>query len=53
MAAIKKRNFIVLAVIILVVAIVLSSFVYLNSQKPYAGNIETITIGNFPMKPTH
>jgi ABC-type nitrate/sulfonate/bicarbonate transport system substrate-binding protein len=45
MAAVKKRNFIVLAVIILVIAIVLSSFVYLNSQKPYSGAIESITVG--------
>ena len=47
-ATLKKRNLIVLAVIILVIAIVLSSFVYLNSQNPYAGNIESITIGTVP-----
>lgn len=49
MAMRKKRNLVtVLAVTILVVAIVLSSFVYLNYQKPYAGNMETITIGMYP-----
>ncbi len=42
----RKRNLIVLAVIILVIAIVLSSFIYLNSQKPYLGPIESITVGN-------
>lgn len=48
MAAQKKRNLIVIAVIILVIAIVLSSFVYLNSQKPYVGNSESITLGVYP-----
>jgi ABC-type nitrate/sulfonate/bicarbonate transport system substrate-binding protein len=31
-----------------VVAIVLSSFAYLNSQKPYVGNLESITLGVYP-----
>ncbi len=48
MAALKKRNFIIITVITLVIAIILSSFVYLNSQIPYQGNIETVTIGVFP-----
>lgn len=48
MAALKKRNLIVIAVIVLVIAIVLSSFVYLNSQKPYTGNVESITLGVYP-----
>ena len=48
MSAKRKRNFIVLVVIVLVIVIVLSSFVYLNFQKPYAGNIESITIGTLP-----
>jgi NitT/TauT family transport system substrate-binding protein len=48
MAALKKRKLIVIPVIILVVAIVLSSFVYLNSQKPYVGNSEPITLGVYP-----
>jgi ABC-type nitrate/sulfonate/bicarbonate transport system substrate-binding protein len=47
-AALKKRNLIVIAVVILVVAIVLSSFVYLNSPKPFPGKIESITIGTVP-----
>ena len=46
MAALKKRKVIVLAVIILVVAIVLSSFVYLNSQKTYRGTIESLVFGD-------
>lgn len=45
MAVLKKRNLIVIAVIILVIAIVLSSFVYLNSQNAYTGKAEPITIG--------
>jgi ABC-type nitrate/sulfonate/bicarbonate transport system substrate-binding protein len=44
----KKRNLTVLAVIILVVVIVLSSFVYLNAQKPYTGSIELINLGVYP-----
>ncbi len=48
----KKRNFIVIAVFILVMAIVLSSFVYLNSQKPYKGNVESITLGVYPSEYT-
>jgi|WetSurMetagenome_2_1015567.scaffolds.fasta_scaffold98698_2 NitT/TauT family transport system substrate-binding protein len=48
MAALKKRNLIAIATIILVVAIVLSSFVYLNSQKPYFGKSESITLGMYP-----
>jgi hypothetical protein len=34
MAALKKRNIVVITVIITIVAIVLSTLVYLNSQKP-------------------
>ena len=44
----KKRPLIIIAVTVLVVAIVLSSFVYLNSQKPYTGKVDSITIGLFP-----
>ena len=44
----KKRSLIVIATVVLVVAIVLSSFVYLNSQKPYTGNIESVTLGVYP-----
>ncbi len=42
----KKRNLIVLSVVILIVAIVLSSFVYLNSQKSYKGPIESLVFGD-------
>ena len=48
MAVPKKRKLIIVAVIILVIAIVLSSLVYLNSQKPYAGNVESLTLGIYP-----
>ena len=48
MTAPKRRSLIVLSVIILAIALVLGSFVYLNSQKSYAGNIESITIGTVP-----
>ncbi len=44
----RKRNLVVLTVIILVVAIVLSSFVYLNFQKPNNGNVESVSIGLEP-----
>ena len=40
----QKRNLIIIAVIILAIGIVLSSFVYLNSQKPYAGRVEAFPI---------
>ena len=48
MAAHKKRSLLVIAVVIMVVAIILSSFIYINSQKPYSGSVESITIGLFP-----
>ncbi len=44
----RKRNLTVLAIIILITAIALSSFVYLTSQKPYTGIIEPITLGVYP-----
>jgi len=44
----KKQRFIVIAVAVLIVAIVLSSFVYLSYQKPYSGSVEPITIGVYP-----
>jgi ABC-type nitrate/sulfonate/bicarbonate transport system substrate-binding protein len=43
----KKRELTVIIAIILVLAIALSSFVYLNSQKPYSGEIQPITVGFF------
>jgi NitT/TauT family transport system substrate-binding protein len=50
MALQKRRNLVVLAVIILVVAIVLSSFVYLNSQKPSQMVVKSISIGVIPLE---
>ncbi len=50
MALQKKRVLIVLAVIFLIIAIVLSSFIYLNSQKPYAGKMETINVAYSPFE---
>ena len=44
----KRRYIIISVAAILVVAIVLSSFVYLNLQKPYAGKVESITFGSLP-----
>jgi NitT/TauT family transport system substrate-binding protein len=46
MTALRKRILVILVTIILVVAIVLSSFVYLNSQQNYSGKAETITFGD-------
>ncbi len=48
MAALKKRNLMVLLVIILAIAIVLSSFVYLTFQQSYVGNSESLKIGVYP-----
>jgi len=39
-----------IAVVILVVVIVLSSFVYLNFQKPYAGKLESINVSYAPFE---
>lgn len=50
MVTLKRRNLVVLTVIVLVVVIVLSSFVYLNFQKPYSGIVESITIGTIPLE---
>jgi ABC-type nitrate/sulfonate/bicarbonate transport system substrate-binding protein len=50
MATLKKRNLIVIAVIILVIAIILSSFVYLDSQKPYVGKMESINVAYSPFE---
>jgi ABC-type nitrate/sulfonate/bicarbonate transport system substrate-binding protein len=43
----KKRSLIIIAVISLVIAIVLSSFVYLNSQNTYSGKTENLSFGTF------
>jgi ABC-type nitrate/sulfonate/bicarbonate transport system substrate-binding protein len=50
MAMRKRRNLLMLAIIILVVAIVLSSFAYTNFQMPYAGNVESVSIGVIPLE---
>jgi ABC-type nitrate/sulfonate/bicarbonate transport system substrate-binding protein len=42
--ALKRTLWAVIAAVIIIV-IILSLFVYINSQKPYTGNIESITIG--------
>ena len=43
----KKRSLIIIAVITLIIAIVLSSFVYLNSQNTYSGKTENVSFGTF------
>jgi ABC-type nitrate/sulfonate/bicarbonate transport system substrate-binding protein len=48
MAAKEKQNVVVLAVFVLIIVIVFSSFVYLNSQKSYTGNVESVTLGFYP-----
>jgi NitT/TauT family transport system substrate-binding protein len=42
----NKRNLVVIAVITLVIAIVLSSFVFLNYQNSYQGKVESIVYGD-------
>lgn len=44
----KKRNLVIITVIILIIAVILSLFVYLNLQTSYEGNIEPLTIGVYP-----
>ena len=44
----KSRRLVLIAVFILIVAIVLSSFVYLNTEKPFTGNVESVTLGLYP-----
>ena len=48
MVTLKRRSLVILVAVVLVVVIVLSSFVYLSFQKPCAGKVETITIGQLP-----
>jgi ABC-type nitrate/sulfonate/bicarbonate transport system substrate-binding protein len=50
MAGKNKRNFIVLAVAILVAVVVLSGFVYLLFQKPYVGKMESINVAYSPFE---
>lgn len=48
MALLKRRNLVIFAAVVLVVAIIVSSFVYINSQKSFNGKVESITIGTLP-----
>lgn len=50
MTVLKKRYIIISVVAILVIAIVLSSFVYINSQKPSAKSTQSITLGVIPLE---
>lgn len=45
-----KRNLTIIAVSILIIAIILSSFVYLFSQSPYSGKTESITVAYSPFE---
>ena len=45
-----KKNIIVVVAIILIIAIALSSFVYLNSQTPYNGKVESIDVAYSPFE---
>ena len=51
MVTLKRRCLVVLTVVILVVAIVLSSFVYLSSQNPNAGKLENVSFGDVGSNP--
>jgi NitT/TauT family transport system substrate-binding protein len=44
----ERRNVVIFAMVTLVVAVIISSFVYLNFQKPYSGNVESISVGFLP-----
>ena len=44
----RKQVLIVVAVAILVIAITLSSFFYLDSQKPYSGKLASLNLGIYP-----
>ena len=48
MAVLRKRNIMIIMAAIFVIIVVLSSFVYLNSQRPYSGNVVSITFGSLP-----
>ena len=47
---IASKTGIIIVTIVLILAIVVSSFVYLNSQKPYAGTIESIDVAYSPFE---
>jgi ABC-type nitrate/sulfonate/bicarbonate transport system substrate-binding protein len=48
----QRRLVIILITVVLIIAIALSLFFYIDSQKPYSGNIETITLGVYPSEYT-
>ena len=48
MSASKRRKFLVITVFLMVLVITISLFVYLDSQKPYTGKVESITVGTIP-----
>ena len=48
MSGSKKRKFFVVMVFLMVLVIAISLFVYLGSQKPYTGKVESITVGTIP-----
>ncbi len=50
MALHKKRNIIAIVVGVLIVVIILSSFVYLNSQTPNNGKLESINVAYSPFE---
>ena len=48
MSASKHRKFLVITVVLMVLVITISLFVYLDLQKPYTGKVESITVGTVP-----
>ena len=46
----RKQNLIILVAVVLIAVVVLASFTYLISQKPYKGTVESITIGLIPLE---
>ena len=38
----------VIAAVLLIAVVILSSFIYLASQKQYAGDVQSITLGIYP-----
>ncbi len=50
MAVHKKRNLMEVAVVVLIIAVVLSSFAYFDSQKPFGGKMESLAIAYSPFE---
>lgn len=48
MSVFKRLKFLVIAVVILVLIVTISFFIYSSFQKPYVGNTESITVGTLP-----